>query len=199
MQAALLATLAVLAVSSHAQTAELPTDIERQLPTGYEVMTFQPSDFNKDGKVDYVVVVSDINEKHAVAQGDTAPRRPLLVFIQGDKGRFPLTARNDDVVFAADEGGQCDPFLDGGEGLAVKGVFFTVQNSVACGSHWSDYITFRYSTKHRNFIFHKRIFESLDFNHSSTPSADALVPGKRSVTNANKKKPIMLSAYKPDV
>lgn len=199
IQRALIATLAALAIPSQSQTSALPRDIAQQLPVGCPVMTFSSSDFNSDGKVDYVVVVSSQDEEKLLAQGDPAPMRPLLVFMQRDNGTFSLTERNDDVVFAADEGGQCDPFLDGGEGLAVKGAFFTVQNAVACGDHWTDYITFRYSHEHRHFIFHKRIFESMIFNSSNASGTDAFVPGKRSVTNANKMKPILLRNYKPNL
>jgi hypothetical protein len=198
IQGPLIATLVALATPTQSQTTALPRDIARLLPAGYAVMTFRPSDFNSDGKVDYVVVVSNKNEDKLLAQGDPAPKRSLLVFMQGNNGKFSLDERNDDVVFAADEGGQCDPFIDGEEGLAVKGAFFTVQNAVACGDHWTDFITFRYSSEHRHFIFHTRILESMRFNNSNAPGADALVPGKRSVTNANKMKPILLRAYKPN-
>ncbi|CAG9202720.1 hypothetical protein BVI434_180056 [Burkholderia vietnamiensis] len=41
------------------------------------------------------------------------------------------------MVLRANDGGQCDPFEDGYDGLAVKGRYFTVQNGVACGAHVS--------------------------------------------------------------
>jgi hypothetical protein len=198
IQGASIAVLLALSIPAYSQFPALPADIARQLPTGYAVMTFKASDFNGDGKVDYVVVVSSKDEKKLLERGDRAPRRPLLVYIQGDNGKFTLNARNDRVVYAADEGGQCDPFLDGEEGLAVRGAFFTVQNAVACGDHWTDYLTFKYSPELRHFIFHKRILESLVFNTSSDPSADVLVPGKRTVATANSLKPVLLTAYRPN-
>ena len=193
-----IAALAAIAIPSHAQESALPKDVARQIPAGYAVMTSKSSDFNGDGKVDYVVVVSNQNEATLLAHGSPAPKRPLLVFIQGEGGRFSLESRNDEIVFAADAGGQCDPFMDDAEGLAAKGSFFTVQNAVACGEHWTDFITFRYSTELRHFVFHKRVFESMIFNSSGEPGADALIPGKRSVTNANKLKPILLGSYIPN-
>lgn len=183
----LAATCLVAALPARAQAPALPADIVRQLPAGHEVMTAASSDFNGDGKVDHIVVVQSRHGK----------RRPLLAFIQVDANHYRLDARNDAVVYAADEGGQCDPFMDGEEGLVAKGAFFTVQNAVACGSHWTDYITFRYSAEVGHFIFHKRIFESLVFNPSNDPQAEALIPGRRSVTPADKKKPILLSRYQP--
>lgn len=160
-------------------------------------MTSKSSDFNGDGKVDYVVVVASKREAALHARGDTVPRRPLLVFMQGEGRKFSLAARNDEVVMAADEGGQCDPFMDGEEGLAVKGAFFTVQNAVACGEHWTDFTTFRYASEHGHFVFHKRIFESMVFNTSNAGGAEALVAGKRVVTHANKSRPVRLSWYRP--
>lgn len=198
IQGALIATLTAIAVPSHSQESALPQNIARQIPAGYAVMTSKSSDFNGDGKVDHVVVAGNKNEAKLLAQGSPAPKRPLLVFIQGEAGKFSLESRNDEVVFAADAGGQCDPFMNGAEGLAAKGSFFTVQNAVACGEHWTDFITFRYSTELRHFVFHKRIFESMIFSASNEPGAEALVPGKRSVTNGSKLKPIPLSSYAPN-
>lgn len=198
IRAVLIAGLTAIAIPSYSQKSDLPQDITRQIPAGYAVMTSKSSDFNGDGKVDYVVVVRNKNEAKLLAHGSPAPKRPLLVFIQGVAGKFSLESRNDEVVFAADAGGQCDPFMDGAEGLAAKGSFFTVQNVVACGEHWTDFITFRYSTELGQFVFHKRIFESMVPNPSNKPDAEALIPGSRTVTNGSKLKPIFLSSYTPN-
>jgi hypothetical protein len=101
-----------------------------KMPANRVVMTFRSGDFNADQKLGYVVVVRDKDEKEIAEQGNVAPRRPLLVFLQTDGQKFALAGRNDAVVHAVDEGGQCDPFLDGEEGIVVKGAFFTVQNAV---------------------------------------------------------------------
>ncbi|WP_298212561.1 hypothetical protein [Acidovorax sp.] len=198
IQGTLIATLIAITIPAHSQDSALPQGIARQIPAGYAAMTAKSSDFNGDGKVDYVVVVSRKNEAQLVAQGSPAPKRPLLVFIQGETGKFSLKSRNDEIVFAADAGGQCDPFMEGMEGLAAKGSFFTVQNAVACGAHWTDFITFRYSAELRHFVFHKRIFESMVFNPSNDPEAEALIPGRRSVTSASKLKPLLLGSYRPN-
>ena len=195
---ALFAALAAIAIPSHSQDPAIPQDIARQLPEGYAEVASKSSDFNEDGKADYVVVVRNKNEAELVARGSPAPKRPLLVFIQGKSGAFSLESRNDEVVFAADAGGQCDPFMDGMGGLAVKGSFFTVQNAVACGEHWTDFLTFRFSTELRRFVFHKRVFESISFNSSNEPGAPALVPGVRSIVNGNKAKPVFLDSYRPN-
>lgn len=187
--------IATLWITSTLWAETLPANIVKQIPNGYTVWVFASSDFNNDKMADYVVVAHMKNEEKMM---ENAPRRPLLVFLQNKDGTFTLTARNDFVVMAEDEGGQCDPFEDGMDGLAVKGAYFTVQNSVACGEHWTDFLTFKYSAEQQNFVFHKRIFESWIMNNSTAPDADALVLGPRKVVSANKKKPVLLQNYKPN-
>lgn len=77
-------------------------------------------------------------------------------------------------MLKADEGGQCDPFLDGHAPIATKGRYFTVQNGVACGQHWTDYITFRLDDR-AGFVFDNERTESWTFNPSNDPNAEALV------------------------
>jgi hypothetical protein len=182
-----------IAVSTLCEAESLPNAISKQLPFGYVVLKYVIADFNQDGKNDYLIVVHRANEEKISAQGVSAPRRPLLVFLQNLNGGFDLLARNDKVVYAVDEGGQCDPFLDDENGVVAKGIFFTVQNSVACGNHWTDYITFKYSSDRHGFVFHKRIYENWVMNDS--PNADAFVLGKRIVSSGKKNTPIGLSEY----
>ena len=184
------------AIETHAGT--LPENIAQQLPKGYTELVAKSADLNNDKRNDYIVVAHKETEKNSSVPGERAPRRPLLVFIQNADGTFTLAARNDRIVYAADEGGQCDPFPGDDDGLAVNGAFFTVQNSVACGQHWTDYLTFRYSPEIRNFVFHKRIFESWRMNTSKQPNAEALVLGKRTVSSGDKNRPILLRDYRPD-
>ena len=106
-----------------------------------------------------------------------APARPLLIFEQRD-GRYALAGRNDDVVLKADEGGQCDPFLDGDATIATKGQYFTVQNGVACGEHWTDYVTFRFDDRAGGFVFDNERLEAWELNPSNDPQAEALVPAE---------------------
>jgi hypothetical protein len=100
-----------------------------------------------------------------------------------------LSARNDTVVLRVNEGGQCDPFEDGYDGLAVKGRYFTVRNGVACGAHWTDFITFRYDAGHRAWLFDSEIFTSSDPLNGT--------PEKTDVTHANRAKPVAFDAWHP--
>lgn len=172
----------------------LPPSVIAQLPAGFSVLTFAAADFDSNRRADFVVVARRNEEQSVIAHGESAPRRPLFVYLQNASGRFDLIGRNDSVVKAADEGGQCDPF-EPEQGLAVKGRFFTVQNAVACGEHWTDYITFKYSPETRRFVFHRRIFESWIMNPSTDPDAEALVPGARKVVDASDAAPVSLDDY----
>lgn len=177
----------------------LPQSISTLIPSGYGVLLHMHGDLNNDGRVDYLVALHKVNEQGIVSKTGTAPRRPLVIFLQNADGTFALARRNDHVIFAADQGGQCDPFEEFGEdasGLVIKGDYFTVQNSVACGAHWTDYITFRYVAKLRDWAFHKRIVEGWVLNNRSDPDADALVPGHRKVFTAKGKPVILFESYR---
>lgn len=107
------------------------------------------------------------------AQSGNARARPLLIF-ERRNSKFALVGRNDTVVLKADEGGQCDPFLDGGGKISVKGRFFTVENGVACGQHWTDFVTFRLDDR-VGFVFDNERSESWSLNSSNDPDAQALI------------------------
>ena len=150
----------------------VPAGIDRQLLKGYEVL----SNVHISAAVDrrfYIIALGRNNEDVRRVRKEGASARPLLIFEQRG-GRFILIGRNDRVVLRADEGGQCDPFLDGGGTIAVKGSYFTVENGVACGQHWTDYVTFRFDNRH-GFVFDNERTESWTMNQSHDPNAEALV------------------------
>ncbi len=192
------AYLVLLLTASNAHAESLPKDILTQLPKGYEVMTFLVGELNDDKLTDYLVVAHKQNEEAVFRKSGESSARPLYIFIQNQNKTFALTKKNNDAVFAIDQGGQCDPFMDGENGLALKNHYFTVQNGVACGSHWNDFITFKYDTKLKDWRFHKRVIESWHLNTSDNPNADALVADKPKITKADIKHPILFEKYKPD-
>jgi hypothetical protein len=147
---------------------------------------------------DYLVALSINEEELRYRRSGEAALRPLLIFVQQPGGAFALVKRNDHVVFTIDAGGQCDPFDFADEGLFVKNRYFTVQNAVACGEHWTDFITFRYDAKLRDWVFHRRIFESSVFNTGEDADGEALVAGPRKVYSADKKSPMLFEKYAPE-
>jgi hypothetical protein len=187
MKPKILGLLALAIFPLHA--TDFPSSITSQIPKGYEVMTYVSGELSDDGRLDYLVVIH-----HADDGIDHPSSRPLLIFTQNADKTFTLAARNDDVVMRY-EGGQCDPFDDSGEGLAIKNRYFTVQNGVACGEHWTDYITFHYDAKKRDWLFHKEIFESWVMNDD--PNGDALKPGTHTVTQADPLHPVSFTAWRP--
>ena len=176
----------LLTASGYAVGAPLPENIVKQLPKGYSVLAYRSGELDDDKLTDFLVVVGRSNEKSA-APTEGAPARPLMLFIQNKDGCYSLARRNDHVVLRIDEGGQCDPFEDGADGLAINKHYFTVEHSVSCGQHWTDYITFHYVPALRNWVFHNRISESWVMNDGTDPDADALVStGKQVVTGKGK-------------
>lgn len=193
----LMVLLGLLTSATLTLATNLPPSITPLLPKGFVVFTFLAGDLNNDKKPDYLVVVHKADEEQIAQQTETAPRRPLLVFIQNTDGSYRLAARNDAVVYAINEGGQCDPFMDGEDGLAIKGAYFTVQNGVACGQHWTDFITFKYSPTLNNWVFHKRIFENWIMNPSTKADAEALILDSHKVISGKRDQPVLLQNYRP--
>jgi len=188
---------AVLGISINAGAAadKLPKNILDQLPGGYEVLSTAQGLLDGDKLEDVLVVVHKKNEE-ALARKGVAPSRPLLLFMQNPDGTFTLARRNDHVVLKIDEGGQCDPFEDGEDGLVIKNRYFTVQHSVACGQHWRWFVTFRYERQLRDWVFHKAVNESWLMNNSTDPNADALIPGGASVISGKGKAPVLFEKYR---
>ncbi|WP_240655486.1 hypothetical protein [Paraburkholderia phosphatilytica] len=182
--------LVVLLTARPAFAAELPKAIASQIPAGYQVMLWKAGLLDRSGADGYLVVAHRPDDSK-----ETPSPRPLMIFVRNPDGTFRLAARNDHVVMRADAGGQCDPFADGvedGQGLTVKDRYFTVENGEACGDHWTDYITFHYDDLHRDWLFHKEIVQSFSY--------DELVngkPGKTTVTNADRARPVTFDAWRP--
>ncbi len=186
----------LLFTTSVAYAQALPKDILIQLPKNYEVMTFLGGELNDDKFTDYLVVAHIKNEETIYKKTGESSPRPLFIFIQNQNKTFSIAKKNNDVVFTIDQGGQCDPFEDGMEGLVIKNHYFTVQNSVACGAHWNDFITFKYDIKLKNWLFHTRTFQSFNFADSGDGYGE-FVENKPNITKANPKKSIAFEAYKP--
>ncbi len=162
--------MVAMTIALPAGAATLPAGAAKLLPAGQSVMQVANADLTGDGRQDYVVALRASAEQTQRANGRAAPARTLLVLVTNADGGIVEAARNTRVIFKADEGGQCDPFLDGEEGLVAKGAYFTVQNGVACGQHWTDYITFRYDRTRRAFVFHKRVIEAWELNTETGPT-----------------------------
>lgn len=155
--------------------AAVPPGVAQQLPPGYGVLGSALMQVGAPARTVIVVALGRNGESDARRDEARAPARPLLLFARRPDGSFARIGRNDTIVARADEGGQCDPFLDGGGVIAVRGPFFTVQNGVACGQHWTDYITFRFDSARGGFVFDNERFEVWKLNSSNDPSAQALV------------------------
>ncbi len=168
----------------HAEAAGLPAAVVAQLPAGYVPMVYHAGPRIEGGQQSLLVVAHRPDDS-----ADQPSPRPLFIFEEQAGGQYRLSARNDTVVLRANEGGQCDPFEDGYDGLAVKGRYFTVQNAVACGAHWTDFITFRYDAAQRAWLFDSDIFTSSDPLNGT--------PDKTDMTRANRAKPVTFDAWRP--
>ena len=164
---------ALLARDAAATKVLIPADVAQRLPPNYDVLGSAIVEPGPPGLRFYVVALGRVHEPPPEAKG-RAPARPLLI-LKRQAGQVTLAGRNDQVVLRADDGGQCDPFLDGGAEIAVKGGYFTVENGVACGAHWTDYVTFRFDRASGGFVFDNDRYESWAANSSQDEDADAMV------------------------
>ncbi|WP_241303794.1 hypothetical protein [Burkholderia stabilis] len=169
-----------------ARADTLPKPIAAQLPPGYQPLLAQAGPDLGDGRHGFLVVVH-----RAVDTREQPSPRPLLIYEEQADHAFRLAARNDQVVLRANEGGQCDPFdpEDAADnGLSVKGRYFTVQNFVACGQHWTDYVTFRYDPRTHGWVFSNQIVtESFPLDGK---------PDEVTVTRADAHRPVSFSQWK---
>jgi hypothetical protein len=143
----------------------------------------------------YRIVVLARNDEAGRARPSSP--RPLVV-LEGS-GALRQVARNDRVVLRGDQGGQCDPFeTEGGDDhMAVKGRYFTIENGVACGQHWTDYVTFRHDPA-AGFVFDNERYEAWRLNPDVRPDAEALVrDGPPHVERARPGAPVRLRDWAP--
>ncbi|WP_426162833.1 hypothetical protein [Sandarakinorhabdus sp. DWP1-3-1] len=172
----------------------LPAAVRAALPLGHVARVVTCSRTLDPPRAICVVVAARLDEGNRNSTNE-APQRPLLVYrLNGITAT--LIARNDKVVLRRDEGGQCDPVEDAGA-LTVKERFFTLEQGVACGQHWTDYTTFRFDPRTQSFVWQNRIYESWRMNDDTRPDAEALVSDGRRVWRANLQRPVTLANYAP--
>ena len=177
--------------------ADLPNDIENQIPENYSILSTEEGYLDDDDKLDYLIALKHDSEDLLLENNYEieTPNRPLLIFIQKQKGHFVLTKRNDYIIMKIYDG-KCDPFSQDGEGFSIKSHYFTIEHSNSCGIFWTDYITFRYSKKMNDWIFHKRIFEEYVLNPSNEPDADSFISGASSIVKGKVSNPILFENYR---
>ena len=188
--------LARATVTPNAEKPTLPPAIVSQIPAGYIIRTSSMAAIG--GQTFYFVALRSKKELAGIAYlgaPDSAPARPLLIYERNGAGAFLLVGRNDEVIDRAGDGGVagngCDPF-EGGR-IAVKGGYFTVENAIACGAHWTDFVTFRFDRQAGVYVFDNARFTSWTLGHGAK---DAPKPEDRLVTRARAGRPIPFSSWR---
>lgn len=153
-------------------------------------------DLNGDGRNDYLVALSRVQEYEVATLSGKVQAHPLLIFTQEIDGSFRLAARNDHLIQAVKLDGSCFPFLDK-EGFAIKNGYFTVQSISSCPDDKTDCITFRYEPESQQWRFHNRIIQVWKMHRSDdlqVPPTASMV--QRLESKANPKTPIRFENYK---
>ena len=170
-----------LGFSSMAMAETVPAGIIRQLPSSDEVISSATVSVGRDRSF-YLVAMASKDEKKFSSKPWV--NRSLWIFERQSAKRYRFAARNDDVILRPFDGGinRCDPFEE--RTIAVKGAYFTVENGIACGHHWTDFVTFRFDANSNGFVFDNWRTESWSMNRSNDPNAEALVSDGQKVVRA---------------
>ncbi len=166
-----------------AMAGTVPADILRQLPSSQEVISSATVSVGATRKF-YLMALAAKDESKYLRLPTRPPARSLMIFERRQADRYTFVARNDDVILRPDDGGfnRCDPFEE--RAIAVKGAYFTVEHGVACGVHWTDYVTFRFDPHSGGFVFDNWRIESWSMNPSNDHNAEALVSDGQKVVRA---------------
>jgi hypothetical protein len=184
-----------LCFSSAALAGEVPADILRQLPTTSDQVISTATMAVGPSRHFYLVAMAARDEAKFAHLPTRPPARSLWIFERRPADRYRFFGRNDDVILRPDDGGvfRCDPFE--ARTIAVKGVYFTVEQGVGCGpAHWTDYVTFRFDPRSGGFIFDNWRVESWSMNRSNDPNAEALVSDGQKVVRA-KGRPVSFARW----
>jgi hypothetical protein len=181
-------------VVGRARAQSLPGEISSQLPVNYRVITFAKAQPRAGYEAVFVVLAAASEARLPSIFVENAPVRPALLFERRGNRHYRLAARNDHIVLRINEGGQCDPFEFGA--VTVRGTFVTFENSVACGAHWTNYVTFRFNPTIMAYQFHNQRSQSLSWNPDRNPNAQALIEDPVRLVRAGRK-PVSFSAWRP--
>jgi hypothetical protein len=174
-----------------------PQDIVRQLPTEWTVLATATVSVDR-GRRFYLVAMADLASEKKFGSKPWLNRSLWIFEGQRRADRYKFVARNDEIILRPMDGGinQCDPFE--GRTIAIKGAYFTVENAVACGSHWTDYVTFRFDARANGFVFDNWRVEIWSGSRSNDPNAQALVSNGQRVVRA-KGRPVPFDKWvRPD-
>lgn len=175
---------ALLALPSIATATTVPANVLHQLPLSDEDVMSSATITVSPSRTFLLVAMASKSE----AQVGPKPwlNRPLRIFERLPTNEYRLVARNDDVILrpfdAGVAGNGCDPFE--GRTIAVKGLYFTVENAIACGAHWTDFVTFRFDQRADTFVFDNWRVETWSLNPSNDPDVEALVSDGQKVVRA---------------
>lgn len=141
----------------------LPEQAAQFIPEGYGPLDFEQGDLNLDQLNDLVLVLRKNGEDSLSDVIDNPSERPLLLLIGQPDLTYKLAARNDQVVMCFDCGGV---FGDPYSGITIKKGYFSVEHYGGSNWRWTRIITFKYSTKIKNWLLYKDGRESF---HTSDP------------------------------
>ena len=134
----------------------VPDEVKPFIEKGKIAIALERGDLNNDGRLDMILVTSEIVPENA-AWEEGAGERSVLILVRGAGAALRLAARNDAIVYCRNCGGVFgDPFA----GVDVKGTRFTVNNYGGSNDRWSYSYTFDYSRRYKTWQLVRVVDES---------------------------------------
>ncbi len=188
----------LVGASSASLAAAVPAEIARQLPRGYSVINSAPATVGR--RKFYLVALRSREEQDSrsyLGNPGRALARPLIIYERTPRV-VTQVGRNDYVIDRAGDAGLagngCDPFGD--RKIAVKGSYFTVENGISCGAHWTDYVTFRFDPR-LGYVFDNSRFESRKLNPSDASKSKALISDAPHIRRGSALRPVPFAKWRP--
>lgn len=141
----------------------LGLEISSFIPDNYSILDSVRGDLNLDKIPDLIIVLKKNGEDSLSDVIDHPEKRPLMILIQDNNGKFKRAKRNDNTVYCVDCGGVMgDPYA----GITIKDGYFSVEHYGGSSWRWTRVITYKYSKEVNDWFLHKDGSESF---HASDP------------------------------
>lgn len=146
--------------SASAQIGDLP---EAYVPQGYAILDSVSGNLNLDSIDDLILVLKKENEEESFDVSDSTEKRPLLILVGLEDGKYRLAAKSNNTVYCYDCGGMMgDPYQQ----VVIKNGYFSVEHYGGSAWRWTKIVTYKYSKEDEHWFLHRDGGESY---HTADP------------------------------
>lgn len=137
---------------THSRVIRQEDNLDKFIPTNYEILLKEAGDINLDGLEDLILVLKESNEDSRYEDTVNSPLRPVLLLIRDTSGKLQQAKRNDKTVYGIADGGMMgDPF----NSITIKNGYFSFEHYGGSSWRWTHIITFKYDKTDNEWYLHK--------------------------------------------